>query len=91
MVTIGIIGDFNPASETHLATNEALQHAAHALTTAVTLSWIPTVELSQKAVEDDLASFDTLWAAPGSPYVSMGGALRGIRFVRERGWPFLGT
>jgi CTP synthase (UTP-ammonia lyase) len=91
MVMIGIIGDFHSGAETHRATNEALQHAAHALATTITVSWVPTVELSQGAVEDTLASFDALWAAPGSPYVSMDGALRGIRFAREQGWPFFGT
>jgi CTP synthase (UTP-ammonia lyase) len=91
MVAIGIIGDFNSEAETHLATNEALQHAAHALATTATVSWVPTVELSRGVVSDSLASFDALWGAPGSPYVSMEGALRGIRFAREKGWPFFGT
>jgi CTP synthase (UTP-ammonia lyase) len=91
MVTVGIIGDFNPESETHRATNEALQHAAHALAISVTVSWVPTIKLSQGAVADVLAPFDALWAAPGSPYASMDGALRGIRFAREQGWPFFGA
>jgi CTP synthase (UTP-ammonia lyase) len=91
MVTVGIIGDFNPDSETHRATNEALQHAADALATTVTVSWVPTVALSHGAVERALEPFDALWAAPGSPYQSMEGALHGIRFAREQGWPFFGT
>jgi CTP synthase (UTP-ammonia lyase) len=91
MVTVGIIGDFNSKSETHRATNEALQDAAHVLATAVTVSWIPTIELSHGAAEWALQPFDALWAAPGSPYRSMEGALRGIRFAREQGWPFFGT
>lgn len=91
MVTVGIIGDFNSESETHRATNEALQHAAHALATTVTVSWIPTIELSHGAVERALEPFDALWVAPGSPYRSMEGVLRGIRFAREQGWPFFGT
>jgi CTP synthase (UTP-ammonia lyase) len=91
MVTVGIIGDFNPESEMHRATNEALQHAVHALATTVTVSWVPTVALSHGAVERALEPFDALWAAPGSPYRSMEGALHGIRFAREQGWPFFGT
>jgi len=91
MVTVGIIGDFNSESETHRATNDALHHAAHALGTTVTVSWIPTVELSHGAAGRALEPFDALWAAPGSPYRSMEGALRGIRFAREQGWPFFGT
>jgi CTP synthase (UTP-ammonia lyase) len=91
MLTVGIIGDFDPGSETHRATNEALHHAAHALGTAVTASWLPTSELDTGAVEQVLGPFDALWAAAGSPYRSMGGALRGIQFARERGRPFFGT
>lgn len=91
MVTVGIIGDFDPDSETHRATNDALQEASHALAIPVSVSWVSTVALSHGAVEDTLASFDALWAAPGSPYRSMEGVVRGIRFAREKGWPFFGT
>ena len=41
--------------------------------------------------ETTLKQFDALWCAPGSPYKSMDGALRGIQFARERGWPFIAT
>jgi CTP synthase (UTP-ammonia lyase) len=72
MLTVGIIGDFDPASETHRATNEALRQAAHAIDTIVTASWLPTNELHTGAMERALRSFDALWAAPGSPYRDMG-------------------
>lgn len=91
MVTVGIIGDFNLASETHRATSEALHHAADAVGIPVRVSWLPTSELRTGTVHQLLSPFDALWAAPGSPYVSMDGALRGIRFAREQGWPFCGT
>lgn len=91
MLAVGIIGDFNPKSETHMATNQALQHASNALSIKITSSWIPTVELNQGSSKDTLSSFDAIWAAPGSPYASMEGALQGIRFAREYGWPFFGT
>jgi CTP synthase (UTP-ammonia lyase) len=84
MLTVGIIGDFDPASETHRATNEALRHAAHAIDTTVTASWLPTNELHTGAMERALRSFDALWAAPGSPYRDMGGALRAIQFACAR-------
>jgi len=38
-----------------------------------------------------LEACDGIWAAPGSPYRSMDGMLKGIQFARERDWPFLGT
>ena len=91
MLTVGIIGDFRPESETHRATNAALHHAAHALAIAAEVSWVATGELTADTVDRRLDPMDALWAAPGSPYASMEGALLGIRFARERGVPFVGT
>lgn len=91
MITIGIIGDFDPASETHRATNAALHHAADAVGITARASWLPTNDLSPRTVHQLLSPFDALWAAPGSPYVDMAGALCGIQFAREQGKPFVGT
>ena len=88
---VGIIGDFNPQLRHHLATNEALDHAAGALATMVEYAWLPTESLDHAGCEATLQRFDALWCAPASPYKSMQGALRGIRFAREQGWPFIGT
>jgi CTP synthase (UTP-ammonia lyase) len=90
-VRIAIIGDFNPASPTHVPTNDALSHAAAALDHTVDIAWIPTEDLEGPAAERRLDDADGIWASPGSPYKSMNGALNGIRFARERGRPFVGT
>jgi CTP synthase (UTP-ammonia lyase) len=49
--------------------------------------WIGT----QDAEDCDFSGFDAIWAAPGSPYISVDGALAAVRAARERGIPFLGT
>ena len=90
LIRIGIIGDFQPHNRTHVATNEALQHAAPAARATVEVSWVPTRPLEAEGVEA-LTRYAALWAAPGSPYDCMEGALAGIRFARERRWPFVGT
>jgi CTP synthase (UTP-ammonia lyase) len=90
-VRVGIIGDFDPHLRYHIATNEALGHAANALGISLTPSWIPTQSLSKRSVGATLNPFHALWCAPGSPYKSMDGALQAIQFARERGWPFMGT
>ncbi|HXX00800.1 MAG TPA: hypothetical protein VEJ00_06275, partial [Candidatus Acidoferrales bacterium] len=90
-VRIGILGDFNTEFRSHHATNEALQHAAHKLKMTVESEWVPTSSLTPADTEKKLDSFDGLWAAPGSPYLSFDGMLRGIEFARRRDWPFLGT
>jgi CTP synthase (UTP-ammonia lyase) len=90
LIRIGIIGDFDSTSRYHIATNESLQHAARALGYMVDCNWLPTPFLdgSNEAV---LGEYDGLLCAPGSPYQSMTGALRAIRFAREHDRPFIGT
>jgi len=88
---VGIIGDFDPKYPSHIATNEALSHAARAVSLSVDSSWLPTQSLDDEGSETVLEQFDALWCAPGSPYKSMNGALRAIRFAREHDWPFVGT
>jgi CTP synthase (UTP-ammonia lyase) len=88
---VGIIGDFDPQLRSHVATNEALHHAAHAISRTVDIAWLPTVSLEQADCAATLPQFDALWCAPASPYKSMQGALNAIQWAREKDWPFLGT
>jgi CTP synthase (UTP-ammonia lyase) len=90
-VRIGILGDFNPEFRSHHATNDSLQHAAAKLNLPLESQWIPTPSILGANSEKMLDSFDGLWAAPGSPYKSMEGMLKGIEFARRRDWPFLAT
>ena len=70
---VGIIGDFEPQVRSHTATNEALRHAASALSVTLDASWLPTPPLDEDCSETTLQQFDALWCAPGSPYKSMHG------------------
>jgi len=90
-VRVGIIGDYNPDLVYHLVTDEAIDHAAAALSVSLTSSWIPTQSIIKGGVETTLEPFDALWCAPGSPYKSMDGALEAVRFARKRNRPFIGT
>jgi len=90
-VRIGILGDFNPEFRSHHATNEALQHASAKLNLPVESGWISTPSVLEPNAQKMLESFDGIWAAPGSPYKSFDGMLKGIEFARRRDWPFLGT
>jgi CTP synthase (UTP-ammonia lyase) len=89
-LSVGVMGDFNPRSETHAATNLAFSHAATRLGVSTDIEWIPTLALEEN-VKEKLDRFDALLCAPGSPYRSMMGALNGIQFAREGDRPFLGT
>ena len=89
-LSIGLIGDYSPSVPAHIAIPEALDLAAGVVGCSVRAEWLPTEQLDSDAAER-LETFDGLWCVPASPYVSMDGALRGIRFAREKGRPFLGT
>jgi len=88
-LTVAVVGDFDPTFTPHLATNEAVPHSAKQLRVEAEVVWLPTEPL-----EGDLApvvAADAVWCAPGSPYRSLDGALRALRFAREHGVATLGT
>ncbi len=90
-VRIGILGDFNPESRFHHATNDSLQHAARKLQLTVESAWLPTAALAGPGSATALDACDGLWASPGSPYKSFDGMLSGIEFARVHDRPFFGT
>ncbi|HUQ33664.1 MAG TPA: hypothetical protein VM095_16205 [Pyrinomonadaceae bacterium] len=92
ILTIGLIGDRLPEYErAQRAAVLMIERAAEELKLPTEIKWIPTPSLDETDVETQFEGMDALWASPGSPYLSIEGALRGIRFARERGWPLLGT
>jgi CTP synthase (UTP-ammonia lyase) len=84
---IGIVGDYNPATESHPATTAALFLAARAVGLTPDIEWISTARVTDEA----LARCDGLWASPGSPYRSADGMLHAIRYAREKKRPLLAT
>ena len=90
-VHIAVLGDYDLDSPTLPAIEKAIQHASEALKLSASGTWIPTASLAEGHAHSQLEKFDAIWAAPGSPYKSFAGMLRGIEFARTHGWPFLGT
>jgi CTP synthase (UTP-ammonia lyase) len=74
---IAIVGDFDPANETHRATTAAFGDA----------EWLAT----EQVTEERLREFRGIVVAPASPYRSMDGALEAIRRAREQDVPLVGT
>ncbi len=62
-VEVGIIGEYDPNRRYHIATNEALNHAAAALSVSLKSSWISTQSLSNISVESTLKPFHALLCA----------------------------
>ena len=90
-VNIGIIGDYDTHRDSHIATNAAINHAAKSLSLEANITWISTPSILMLKGRQKLEQYDGIWASPGSPYRSMMGAVRGIRFAREKNRPFIGT
>lgn len=90
-LSIAIVGDFNPSNQSHIATNDAIEHCSKSLGTPVEHGWIGTEELARPDGTRKLADVRGFWIAPASPYKSMDGALLAIRTARERRIPLLGT
>lgn len=80
---IGVVGDYQPANETHATLDASLAHAG------VRREWIPTDAVP--AANELVRRYAALWIAPASPYRSMTGALGAITTARERGVPLVGT
>jgi CTP synthase (UTP-ammonia lyase) len=90
-VRIGIVGDYNPDYPVHISTNNALSHAAEALSAKLDYEWLSTESLFEGKESGTFHMLDGVWCAPGSPYKSMDGAMEAIRVSRETDLPFIGT
>ncbi len=82
---IALVGDFNPDVVAHQAIPKALALAADGRD--LRPEWLDT----ESALQAELDPYAGFWCVPASPYRSMEGALRVIRFARENNRPFLGT
>jgi len=90
MIKLGIMGDFVASNATHIANNEALDHAAKQLGKAFQYEWVAT-ERIEPEFETIIQSYQGLLIAPGSPYKSMSGVLKIIEYARTHQVPTLGT
>ena len=90
-ITIGIIGDYDKTKPSHIATNDAMEHAATYLALDVKINWLPTPSFRKKIIRTTISRYNGLFASPGSPYQDMKGAIRGIRLAREMNIAFIGT
>ncbi len=89
-IRIGLIGDHHPAVVAHQAIPLALALAATNAGLVVAAEWVHT-SIIPELPDSVLSCFDGLWCVPASPYANADGAIRAIRYARERGIPFLGT
>jgi CTP synthase (UTP-ammonia lyase) len=89
MARLALIGDYDAAKTAHFAIPRVLELARQAAGANLDWEWIGTDRVLNPA--ETLAGFSGVWVTPGSPYVSMDGAIAAIRHARESHLPFLGT
>jgi CTP synthase (UTP-ammonia lyase) len=89
-VRIALIGDHDSTVTAHRAIPLALALAGTATGLDVQPRWIHTATIPDP-IGDLLSTFHGIWCVPASPYASMAGALRAIRYAREAGIPFFGS
>jgi len=89
MARLALIGDYDAKKTAHIAIPQALERARQAAGVNLDWEWIGTDRVLNPA--NTLAGFAGVWVTPGSPYVSMDGALAAIRHARQNNLPFLGT
>jgi CTP synthase (UTP-ammonia lyase) len=82
---IGVIGDYDPNNQSHVATSRALSQ----LPEATPFEWIDTDRLSGEP--ERLEALGGFFIAPASPYRDMEAVLGVIRRAREQGVPLVGT
>lgn len=90
MIRLGIMGDFDASNATHIANNEAFDHAAKQYGKPFTYEWVGT-ERIEPEFEHITRAYQGFLIAPGSPYKSMSGVLKIIEYARTHNIPTLGT
>jgi CTP synthase (UTP-ammonia lyase) len=88
--SIALIGNYDFGITAHRAIPLAIELATREMQEPPLATWLATESLVS-ASDETLSQYTGFWCVPGSPYQSMDGALRAIRFAREQKIPFLGT
>ena len=84
------MGDFDASNGTHIANNEAFDHAAKQFGKFFSYEWVGT-ERIEPEFDNIIQSYQGFLIAPGSPYKSMSGVLKIIEYARTHNIPTLGT
>lgn len=84
------MGDFVASNVTHIANNEAFDHAAKRFGKPFQYEWVAT-ERIEPEFDNIVQTYQGFLIAPGSPYKSMSGVLKIIEYARTHKIPTLGT
>ena len=86
-MNIALIADYDPANETHVLTEAALQHSAKVLNADLSFAWVATADITPGFLD----GLHGVWIGPGSPYRDMERTLQLIQEARLNRVPCFGT
>jgi CTP synthase (UTP-ammonia lyase) len=87
---VAIIGDFEPKSASHTATNEAIRHSTRRLGISPNIDWIDTDTITME-VDHIAETYDSFLIARGGRHRDRDGILKIIEYARRHDKPTLGT
>lgn len=87
---IVIIGEFYENFKPHIALNESIEHVKKKHQIDIGIDWIDTLK-AEKEGDNLFVNYSGFWSAPGSPFISLDGVLKAIRYARINDKPHLGT
>ena len=88
---IVLMGERNPSIPAHAGIEASIALYQRDVDATIGSRWVSTAEVETGSLERLLGSAAGMWCVPGSPYKSTKGALRAIRYAREKQCVFLGT
>ena len=88
--TIAVVGEYYEGFEPHEKLNASLEHVKQKFGYNFDYEWVNTLMVEQHG-EKLLKKYSGIWSAPGSPFLSLEGALYAITFARVNNIPHLGT
>ncbi len=74
---LAVIAEYDPSFEPHVQTDRAIADTADALKLKVHAEWISTADDRM----NELAGYDAIWFAPGSPYKHLQRTLDSVRLL----------
>ncbi|MCG8700763.1 MAG: hypothetical protein MI922_22105 [Bacteroidales bacterium] len=87
-IKVAIVGDYNPAFASHIATSKSIEHVSEKIKDKVTYDWISTNDLKKQTTV--LSKYQRIWIAP-APYLNERGLLNSIEYARTKNVPLIGT
>ncbi len=87
---IAVVGKYVANGDAYISIGEAIKHGGIANETGVDIAWIDSEEIEAKGAEEMLKDVSAVVVAGGFGARGTEGKIEAIRYVREKGVPFLG-